>query len=414
MKILLISYYFPPCGGAPVQRWLRFLPYLAERGHELTVLCSEGGDYPFLDHQLLDQVPPSVQVIRVPAFGMSALWKRLSGRKSEMPYGSIPHKGSLLGRILIWIRLNLIIPDLRVFWNPAACRAALTELRSRPYDLVITTGPPHSSHLIGLKLSRKTNIRWYADFRDPWSEIHYLQLNPPGKLAMMLQRHLEKKVLASADLNLVVSDAIADALPLGPKLVILNGYEPKDFAGLNHQPQPRFTIKYIGQITAGQDIGIFIELLTGLKRDFSLEMIGTNLDQEDESRLRELCQERLQIKEFLPHSEAIKEMVDSDLLLLIVNKLEKNQGILTTKLFEYLASRSPILCFAPPDSAAAQIIKASAAGRCFDYHQVAEARAWIQELASGERRKGNISAYSVASQIDKLDSGLSGKIIIDK
>jgi glycosyltransferase involved in cell wall biosynthesis len=227
-------------------------------------------------------------------------------------------------------------------------------------------------------------------------------------------RKTEKEIVSQADLNLVVSQAISDALPDGHKLVILNGYEPRDFEGLKHNDSPFLRIKYVGQITAGQDIGLFAELFENLEREYRLYMIGTRLTQDEETKLRQACHDRLMIKSFVPHQEAVKEMVDSDILLLIINRLEGNQGILTTKLFEYLASRTPILCLGPPDTAAATIIRECEAGQNFDYHEIPEARKWLEQLPIQQRTTGNIELYSVESQSDILLSAMQSKIGVDK
>jgi glycosyltransferase involved in cell wall biosynthesis len=212
----------------------------------------------------------------------------------------------------------------------------------------------------------------------------------------------------------VVSSAISDALPKGNKLVIHNGYEALDFAGIIHTESPIMRIKYVGQITAGQDVRLFAELLKDFRRDYQLSMIGTQLTEDDEALLYQACGDRLNIRGFVPHDQAIKEMVDSDVLLLIINRLDDNQGILTTKLFEYLASRTPILCFGPEDTAAAAIIKESEAGQNFDYHEIAEAKQWLSELPKGLRTSGKIDHYSVARQADILLDAIEAKIEVDK
>ncbi|MCB5287989.1 MAG: glycosyl transferase [Candidatus Cloacimonetes bacterium] len=406
MKILLITYYFPPCGGAPVQRWLRFLPLLIERGHQITVITSQGGDYPFIDESLCEKIPPAVNVIRVPAFKMASLWQKFSGSGGEIPYGKLPEERKGLSRLLIWLRLNLIIPDLRVFWNPRALRAAFTELSRKPFDAIITTGPPQSTHLIGLSLSKRLGMKWFADFRDPFSQIHYLKLNPPSRLSMAVYKYLEKKVISSADLNLVVSGAIAEALPEGRKLVIHNGYDPQDFAGIEYTPAEQMRIKYIGQFTQGQDIGLISALCSALNRPYSLSLIGSKIGAKEEAQLRMIASDRLIVKPFVPHAEAVREMVQSELLLLIVNDYEGNRGMLTTKLFEYLASRTPILCLSADDTAAARIIQECQAGKSFGYQQISKAAVWVNQLQTGTRMQGDILSYSVEHQIDKLNIAL--------
>jgi glycosyltransferase involved in cell wall biosynthesis len=406
MKILLITYYFPPCGGAPVQRWLRFLPYLVKRGYQITVITSKGGDYPFIDESLCEKIPPAVEVIRVPAPKMAGIWRKLSRSGSDIPYGKMPEKQKGLSRLLIWLRLNLIIPDLRVFWNPKALRACFAELSRKPYDAIITTGPPHSTHLIGLMLSKRLRLKWFTDFRDPFSQIHYLRLNPPSRLSLAAHKYLERKVVSGADLNLVVSQEWAEALPEGRKLVIHNGYNPQDFAGIDYTPSEQMRIKYIGQFTQGQDIGLIAALCSRLNRPYSLSLIGSKIGDIEAAQLRDETSNRLTIKPFVPHTEAVREMVESELLLLIVNDYEGNRGMLTAKLFEYLASRTPILCFSADGTAAARTIKECKAGKSFDYQQISEAAVWVDQLQLGAKTEGDILSYSVEYQIDKLDKAL--------
>lgn len=389
-----------------MQRWLRFLPHLVQRGHQITVITSTGGDYPFLDTSLCEKIPPAVKVIRVPALKMAGIWQKLSRSDSDMPYGQLPAKRQGLSRLLIWLRLNLIIPDLRVFWNPKALRACFAELSRGPYDAIITTGPPHSTHLIGLKLKARLPLKWYADFRDPFSQIHYLQLNPPCRLSLAIHKYLEKKVISRADCNLVVSEGIAAALPAGRKLVIHNGYDPQDFAGIDYSPAPHMRIKYVGQFTQGQDIGLIAALCSRLTRPYSLSLIGSKIGEKEAEQLRNKTSDHLTIKPFVPHPMAVQEMVQSELLLLIVNDYEGNSGMLTTKLFEYLASRTPILCFSKDDTAAARIIEQCKAGKSFDYQQISEAAVWVDELQTGSKMQGDILPYSVEHQIDKLDTAL--------
>ena len=181
MKILLLSYYFPPCGGAAVQRWLRFSRALVKQGHSLTVITTEDGDYPYMDESLLAKLPPKLKVLRSRPLGFGRLWSIL-GQK-HLPYGSLRTeiRDSFITKLLYWLRLNLIVPDLRIGWNPSAYKLAEKELKADRYDYVISTGPPHSTHLIGLKLKRRYGIQWRTDFRDPMSDIYYLKLSQIGR-----------------------------------------------------------------------------------------------------------------------------------------------------------------------------------------------------------------------------------------
>lgn len=411
MRILLITYYFPPAGGAAVQRWLRFIRCLVARGIEVGVVCAQGGDYPFRDESLQSKIPAGLRIIRAKAPSMERLWHHFTGKDTQLPHGDIQaRKMGLMARLLVLLRLNLIIPDLRVFWNPYAFKAVLSELRSHPYDVIISTGPPHSSHLIGLKLKRQTGIKWFTDFRDPWLDIHYLKLNPPSALTRWIHSQLERKVLRSSDGNFIISEAIAAALPDAPKTVLYNGFDPEDFRNLRHHPADKFRIKYVGQLTAGQDIMLIVKLTELLSSDFELSLIGTKLSNAEQNLLRQKLKDRFRHVEFVPHQDALQEMVDSELLLLLVNDYEGSKGMLTTKLFEYLAARTPILCIGPSDGAAAGILKDTDAGQCFGQNQMQAASAWVSQLPKALRTKGNIDLYSVDQQIDTLIGQLNAQV----
>lgn len=404
MRILLISYYFPPAGGAAVMRWLRFAPYLTQRGHQLTVLCSSGGDYPFIDESLVNKIPTEVKVIRAKAPRMSRLWGLFSRRKEDLPHGSLDTRQmSYLARIMVFIRINFILPDLRVFWNHFAYRAAERELRTQPYDVFITTGPPHSSHLIGLKLKKRyPRLKWFTDFRDPWANIHYLELNPPLPFSRFIHRQMEKRVLRGADCNFIISHAIAEALPLARKAVIYNGFDPEDFQGIEYKPAPTLRIKYIGQITAGQDARQILEIIRLLPEKPELSFIGTRLSEGEILDFSAILGDKFRHLPFVPHGEALKEAVNSDCLVLLINNYSGSKGMLTTKLFEYLASRTPILLIGDTTSEAADVIRECKAGACFATEELKAAAKWVAGISAGYRTSGNIEAYSVAKQIDKL------------
>ena len=362
-RLLLITYYFPPCGGAAVQRWLRLLPLLADSGYEITVLTTQDGDYPSRDETLLEKIPPGVKVIRTktPVFGN--LWRIITGQKEPLPYGSLDssESTSIAKKLMYWVRLNLIYPDARVIWNHIAITTAMQLCRENRFDWVITTGPPHSTHLIGLYLKKHIKIKWLADFRDPWTQIYYLKSNQQNRLVTKLNYRLEKQVLSHADVNLVVSNAIANQLPDGMKKVLYNGFDKEQFLDTIYTKTDKFRIKYIGQITQGQDINQLLAFVSAQLakhniEDVSFEFIGTTGINLPEVGMP------VTVKSYMAHTQAINEMVNSELLVLIINNYADNQGMLTTKLFEYIGAGTPILCFGPLDGEAAAIIHQAQAG----------------------------------------------------
>lgn len=407
MRILLISYYFPPCGGAPVQRWLKWLPELVKAGFDVTVLTTQGGDYPIQDPSLLKEIPPQVKVLRSKAPQLSKFWKLLFGKKSEMPHGSLDldKKESPLKKALLWTRLNLIIPDARKFWNPSALRSATSFLRENPIDLIITTGPPHSTHLIGLKLKEKYRLKWLADWRDPWSSIYYLQLNPPSKFSLNLQRGLERKVAQNADLNLVVSKHLASQLPSDNTAVLYSGFRPhENLAPGSKTKSSKFRIKYVGNLTEGQKFEEAVNLIRDslADRDFELSFIGTALSQKQLQFLDENLPGRHSVSEFLPHREALSEMADSELLLLLINYYLGFQGMLTSKLFEYIGSGKRIFCLGPRGGEAEKLIDEYGLGACFDLDEKAQAAKELQSLydawKSGENLKKTSDRHELSSE----------------
>lgn len=399
-KLLLISYYFPPCGGAAVQRWLRFIDALDKRGVQVTVITTKDGDYPYRDESLVTKLPKGIKVLRSKPLGFSSIW-RMFGNK-ELPYGSLKtsQTDSILKRIAYWIRLNLVVPDMRLGWNNSAYHLAEQELITNNYDMVITTGPPHSTHLIGMKLKDRFGVRWCTDFRDPWSEIYYLKLSPPSQVTMMLHRYLEKKVISKADVNYIVSSGIANTLPAGRKVILYNGYNPQDFAGKEYCSTDTFRIKYVGQLTAGQNPAPLFTALEQLQDKTSIELsfIGT----------REVPPSSFKLKQvpFTKHDSAIDEMVNAELLVLIINYYPGNEGMLTTKLFEYIASRTPILCIAEPGGEAESIISQSDSGlTCNDANQFAEYISLLYQLwQQGKplRCSGDVSFFDVNRQIEYI------------
>lgn len=415
MRLLLITYYFPPCGGAAVQRWLKWLPELVKNGFEVTVLTTRDGDYPVLDPSLLKEIPPQVKVIRCGAPSPAKVWKMLFGKQSAVPYGdlSTDKNTSLLHKALIWVRLNLLIPDARKFWNRPALRAATHFLRENPIDLVITTGPPHSTHLIGLALKQRYKVRWIADWRDPWSSVYYLKLNPPSAFSMRRHLAMERLVAETADLNIVVSRHLAEQLPGLNKEVIYNGYAA-DKSGISAQDQKvradKFRIKYVGNLTEGQKLAEGVKMIRQAFPDgnFELSFIGTRLSPEQQKILSEEIPGKYTCKDFVPHQAALEEMADCETLLLLINYYEGFEGMLTTKLFEYIASGTKIFCVGQHGGEAEELIVKFGAGACFDVGEIDAAVSFLRSLHSdwqaGKPIKNlaDTSALSAQQQARKL------------
>lgn len=415
-RVLLITYYFPPCGGAGVQRWLRLLPYLEENGWSATVLTTSNGDYPVIDESLIQKIPPTVEVVRTKVITLTPLYSALTGSK-KLPHGSLESSKSdtLLTKLGYWLRINLIVPDLRRIWNIEAYRTAVKLLRKKKYDIIISTGPPHSTHLICMKLRKKFPIKWITDFRDPWTEINYLQTVKQNSLIKHINRKMEQSVIKNADLNLIISQAIADALPEGNKEVLYNGFEPQDFQSIEYRKADidnLLKVKYIGVVRKGHPIEEAVEYLNYIAKQnktgkIELTFVGAF------NNVQVPVSENLTIRtiEHTTHRNAIKEMADSDILLLMIRKCPDNKGILTTKLFEYIASGRYIIGIGPADGEAALVLRESGAGVMVDYNDKERfQQAFNEAFKKDRKRQLSKNSFSAPQQAKRL-SAMMDKLI---
>ncbi|MGC9362488.1 MAG: glycosyltransferase, partial [Candidatus Syntrophosphaera sp.] len=260
---------------------------------------------------------------------------------------------------------------------------------------------------------KRFNIKWVADWRDPWTGIYYFKLNPPGALSLRLHKLLEKKVALNSDLNFTVSKHLAEQLPGRNNCVIYNGFDARKFdwaASIEQKSHGTFKLKYVGNLTEGQQFRPLIEIIkTSLSDvDFRLVCVGTRLTTEQQGILEELIPGKYECKGFLPHDEAIREMADSEVLLLLINYYEGSQGMLTTKLFEYIASKTPVLCLGPKGGEAEEIITQYNAGACFYAGEKQAASEYLRGLHTlwqkgrGIKNKKDVSALSSQNQALKL------------
>lgn len=370
-KVLIIVYYWPPSGGAGVQRWLKFVKYLPNFGWQPTVITTQDGDYPALDNSLLAEVPEEIKVIRTktPTFGK--LFTR--SREQKIPYGSLETKpgDSLLKKFSFWIRLNLIVPDARKVWNRFALQAAIKELRTENYDAIVTSGPPHSTHLIGLKLKEKFGVKWIADFRDPWTKIDYLEKVKRHPFTEKQDKKLESKVISKSDIVLSINQKILNDLNTGKKgKIIPNGFDPADFTGIEKNKSEKFELNYFGNITRERNPAIILQAVNQLlakNPKIQMNFWGNISDDVKEELLKLDTHKIVNFYDYIPHDEMLQKMINSSLLLLLINNVPDNKGILTGKIYEYLGAQVPILGIGPVIGEAASILQETKAGKIFGY-----------------------------------------------
>jgi len=412
-KVLIITYYWPPSGGAGVQRWLKFAKYLPSSGWIPAVLTVDPdyAAYPYMDESLYGEIPIDVEVYRTKAVNYFALYSRDQTK--------IPHAGFASGagkdhksRLSRFIRGNFFIPDPRRGWNSYAFRKACELIRSQNITHIITTSPPHSTQLIGLRLKRRfPHIKWVADMRDPWTDIYYYDLFKPSLPARIVDSRMEKNVLTKADSIITVGQTLASLLAekgeniAGKIHVLPNGFDEEDFEGIKPILPDTFTVTYVGTLSPSYPVKGFLQAIRELQavgQPVSIRFVGTVSEP-----VRELLPEGEKSIEFIPYCEhpaAIRHMMETSLLLLIIPEHPSNRSILTGKIFEYLATEKPILLLGPKDGDAAQLLEKCGYQGIFAYDDTEGIKSFILKVAEGRpvRRSGHHLEYSRRALSSKL------------
>lgn len=412
-KVLIITYYWPPSGGAGVQRWLKFARYLPEFGWNPVILTVDPDQaaYPVRDQSLADEVPGNLQVYTTPATDYFALYKK---DREKIPSAGFATGTdiSFKGKLMRFIRGNFFIPDPRRGWNKFAFRKACEIIESQNIEHIITTSPPHSTQLIGLTLKKKyPGIHWIADLRDPWTDIYYYRDFYPTFVPRIIDSSYEKEVLVKADTILTVGESLKILFSmkvngLDKKIeIITNGYDSADFInGSDHSPE-KFTITYVGTLSDIYPLGSFISALRKYEENgnkFLLRFIGTVSPAQRILVQSEIQSSMLEFIPYVDHRNAIKYMTESTVLLLIIPDHKSNKSIITGKIFEYIASGKPVICIGPLDGDAASIIRNSGAGKVFNYNSESEIVAYLSAQNKSDPTPGNRSIYSRKNLTMKL------------
>jgi glycosyltransferase involved in cell wall biosynthesis len=400
MRILVVTYYWPPAGGPGVQRWLKTSKALVELGHDLEVLTvsPEKATYPLLDPSLIPEVS-ELTVHHTSARDWFGAYQKLTRRK-EVPFSGFANQAGRPGpiqRLSRWIRGNFFLPDPRRGWNGYALSKA-RQLHARlPFDVVITTGPPHSTHLIGRSLKRQLGIAWWADFRDPWTDIYYYEQFYPTPWARSHDSSLEHSVLTEADRVLTVSKDLVrlfeEKVPDVQQRchVLPNGYDPFDFTEGLQPNNAVFTLTYTGTLTLDYPVSSVESALTQVLEAgnaLCLRLVGRPANEfvaSMEALENRYTHFKLENLGYLPHTESVGFLQASDALLLLIPDLPNNKGILTGKIFEYIGSGRPIWGFGPIDGDAQEILTQSHAGSLFEDPVAASEtlRNWMIECPNG-------------------------------
>ncbi len=367
-RVLILTYYWPPSGGAGVQRWLKFAKYLPLSGVEpfIVTVDPQFATYPATDLSLEKEIPGSIRVFRTKATD----WFRFYGKdKSKVPAaGFASNKDeSLKGKILRFIRGNFFIPDPRRGWNKYAFRMASDLIRKENISYIITTSPPHSTQLIGLRLKNAfPGIKWIADLRDAWTDIYYYDLFYPTFISRVIDRYYERKVLRNADRIISVGNNLANLFISkvsgieGKFHILPNGYDEEDFAGTEAADPARFTITYVGTLSEAYPLDSFLTALARIEKKgtaFVFRIVGSVPGEIREKISSLISANKTEFINYAPHKEAVRLMKGSSVLLLSIPDTKENKAITPGKVFEYIAACKPVLYLGPTDGDAAYHLK---------------------------------------------------------
>ncbi len=379
-KLLIITYYWPPAGGPGVQRWLKFVKYLPGFNIQPIVYIPQNPTYPIVDEGLISEVSDKAIILKNKIFEPYQLAGFLSKKETKkISSGIIPavKKQSFVEKMMLWVRGNLFIPDARKFWVNPSVEYLKKYIQENNIDTIVTSGPPHSLHLIGLKLKKELRVKWFADFRDPWTTIGYHKALKLSSYADKKHKALEHQVLNSADTIIVTSKTTKtefQAITNKPIEVITNGYDVENVP--KQTLDEKFTMAHIGSFLSDRNPKILWEVLQELisenelfKTHFQLKLIGKVSQEILDSISEYKLNSYLNNLGYVSHSEAIKHQKASQVLLLIEIDSEETKSIIPGKLFEYMVSERPIIAIGPKDSDFAEIITSTNTGVFFTYNE---------------------------------------------
>lgn len=379
-KILIITYYWPPAGGPGVQRWLKFVKYLPDFGVQPIVYIPENPTYPIVDHELHNDVSDKTIILKhkiVEPYQLASFFSK--NRTKKISSGIIPNqkKQSALDKAFLWVRGNLFIPDARVFWVKPSVVYLEKYIKENNIDTIITSGPPHSLHLIGLELKQKIKLHWFADFRDPWTTIGYHKSLLLSHYAAKKHKALEHQVLNTADTIVVTSTTTKtefQAITNKPIEVITNGFDIEN--SKEQTLDTTFSLAHIGSFLSERNPKLLWETLVELiheipdfRNHLQLKFIGAVSQEILDTVTQFELNSYLVNLGYVSHNEAIEHQKKSQVLLLIEIDSKDTKSIIPGKLFEYMISGRPIIAIGPKGSDFAEIITKTNTGEFFEYSE---------------------------------------------
>jgi len=393
-NVLILTYYWPPTGGAGVHRWLKFVKYLRRFGWEPIVYTPENPEPPLLDPSLENDIPQGLTVLKTRIWEPYSLYKKFVGRPPDKGFQAgflseqkVPKRKQDLS---VWIRGNFFIPDARKYWIRPSVKYLSAYLKEVPVQVVVTTGPPHSLHLIGLKLKQKLNIPWVADFRDPWTGIDFYSRLKLTRAADRKHHRLEQQVIMQADAVITVSHGMKIDFRKYRQNgihVITNGYDPEDIPSVPVEPAGDFLITHLGSVNADRNPHAFWKAVSEslqenepFKKHLRIRFIGKTDVTVRASILEHGLENYVELCPPVPHEQVFTLLKQSRLLFLPVNRTPNAASILTGKLYEYLAAGRPVLGIGPEDGEMARILEETGAGRVCHWDSPDRIKSFLEEI----------------------------------
>lgn len=401
MKILILTYYWPPAGGSGVQRWLKFVKYLQYFGVEPIVYCPDNPNYEVVDDSLLNEIPEGITILKQPIFEPNSFLN-----KRKVATARVSSNPSLIQKMMQYIRGNYFIPDARKYWIKPSVKFLSEYLKNNKVDAIISTGPPHSLHLIGMQLKQKLRIKWIADFRDPMSNLFYndtLLLTDKSKLKIA---RLEKEILQNADKVITVSNHIQQEFQKvrNDIEVITNGFDDEVTNNQNIKGGSKFSLSHIGLLPAQSNPTTLWKVLQELIKenadfanDFQLNLVGNVSDIVVKSITEAGLANHVQFTDYVPHSKAIELQKQSQVLLLLVPNVDGAKGIVTGKIFEYLTTKRPIFAIAPVDGDVATILKSTNTGVTINFDDAIQLKSTILDFYK-KYQDDNLKVHGIGIQ----------------
>ena len=424
-RVLIITYYWPPSGGSGVQRWVKFAKYLPSEGWQPVIYTPENPELTAVDKTLSAEIPPEAEIIRRPIFEPYGIYRKLIGKGASTDIKTMI-EGSSSGdpasvtaaaaggdvtpirsgsktwkqRLSLWIRGNVFVPDPRVGWVRPSVRFLKKYLKEHPVDAIVTTGPPHSMHLIGLRLSRATGLPWISDFRDPWTKMYYLKHLGLSKRTWRRLGKMEQRVLDGSSTVLAVTPLVQEdfqARTRTPVAMITNGYDREDFSGPEPVPDGFFNIVHTGLFASDGNPLVFWKVLGSMVSDdpefadrLRLRLVG-KVDREVFDAIAAAgLREHVVSLGYLDHAGAVREQRGATLLILPLRNDPEYRPILPGKLFEYLAARRPILGIGQEDGAMARVLSETGAGITADWQNESAIRASLESAWNAFRQPSGL------------------------